>query len=94
MPIPVRALVDRVLADDTGTRALIAAGNEVIVGAIEAGALRTLGESVLRVLTRRGVSVDEATRARVMRCADRATLETWLDRAATAEGAVEVFGEG
>ncbi|MEZ4409568.1 MAG: hypothetical protein R3A52_24310, partial [Polyangiales bacterium] len=94
VPIPVAALVDQVLADDTVARALLAAGNSVIVGAIEAGALRTLRESLLRVLARRGVSVDEATRARVMECADRATLETWLDQAATAQGAAEVFGEG
>lgn len=57
-------------------------------------ALRALGQSVLRVLARRGVNVDEATRARALECADRATLEAWLDRAATAEGAVEVLGEG
>ena len=34
VPIPVRALADQVLADDTVARALIAAGNRVIVGAV------------------------------------------------------------
>ena len=37
VPIPVRALVNRVLADNTVARALIAAGNEVIVGAVQEG---------------------------------------------------------
>ncbi len=37
VPIPVGALVDRVLADDTVARALLAARNAVIVGAIEEG---------------------------------------------------------
>ena len=37
VPIPVAALVDQVLADDTVARALIAARNAVIVGAIEEG---------------------------------------------------------
>ncbi|MEZ4409175.1 MAG: Uma2 family endonuclease [Polyangiales bacterium] len=37
VPIPVRALVDRVLADNTVAKALIAAGNEVIVEAVREG---------------------------------------------------------
>ena len=37
VPIPVAALVDQVLADDTVARALIAAGNAVLAGAIKEG---------------------------------------------------------
>ncbi|MEZ4410265.1 MAG: Uma2 family endonuclease [Polyangiales bacterium] len=37
VPIPVAALVDQVLADDTVARALLAAGNAVLAGAIKEG---------------------------------------------------------
>ncbi len=95
VPLPVAALVDRVLANDTVAKALLAARNRVIEGALaerEArGAQRSLAASVLRVLARRGVHVDEATQARVLDCDDTATLEAWLDRAATATTARDVF---
>ncbi len=93
--IPVGALVDRVLADDTVARALLASRNRVIEGAIREGRAegeaRAMGESLLRVLARRGVTIDDATRARVRACRDVPTLESWIDRAATATQAAEVF---
>ncbi len=95
VPLPVAALVDRVLANDTVARALLVARNRVIEGALaerEArGAQRGLAASVLRVLARRGVHVDAAMQARVLDCDDTATLEVWLDRAATAASALDVF---
>ncbi len=110
VPIPVGALVDRVLADDTVARALLAARNRVIEGALaareqkghkeghkegrEEGALRATAAGLLRVLTRRGVSVDDTARARVLACDDVATLEAWLDRAATATTLDEVLDDG
>ncbi len=82
VPLPVAALVDRVLADDTVAKALLASRNRVIERALaereargEArGEARALGASVLRVLARRNVPVDDATRDRVLDCDDRATL--------------------
>ena len=100
VPVPVAALVDRVLADDTIARSLLASRNRVIERALadreargEArGELRSLAGAVLRVLARKGVSVDDEARARVLDCDDRATLEAWLDRAVTATTVGDVFG--
>jgi predicted transposase YdaD len=54
---------------------------------------RAEGEArfVLRVLARRGVEVPDEVRQRVMSCTDDATLESWLDRALTAESAEDLF---
>ena len=57
------------------------------------GKLEGEGQALLRVLERRGLSPDEATRARVLACADGATLDAWLDRAVTAATLAEVFSE-
>ncbi|MEZ4392905.1 MAG: hypothetical protein R3A48_17600 [Polyangiales bacterium] len=87
--VPVAALIDRVRADDTVARALLASGNRVFEQTLAArearGELAALAASVLRVLARRGVHLDDEVRARVIACDDRATLERWLDRAVTAE---------
>jgi hypothetical protein len=43
------------------------------------------------VAARRGVALTEAERARVLACADLPTLEAWLDGAATATRADDIF---
>ncbi|MFO0648129.1 MAG: Uma2 family endonuclease [Polyangiales bacterium] len=95
VPFPVAALVDRVLADDTVAKALLASKNRVIERELAAretrGVQQSLAAAVLRVLARRGVQLDDATQARVLGCDDTATLEAWLDRAATATRAHDVF---
>jgi hypothetical protein len=99
VPVPVRALVDRVLADDTVAKALLASRNGVIErelaarearGALE-GKAAALAAAVLRVLERRGLAVTDADRARISRCDESATLERWLDLAVTAARASELF---
>ncbi len=52
VPIPVGALVDRVLADDTVARALIAARNPVIEGAIEEGRYAVIARQCARKVGR------------------------------------------
>jgi hypothetical protein len=54
-----------------------------------------LGEArlLLRTLEKRGVAVDEATRARVTACTDTAVLDRWFDRALTATSLDEVFAD-
>lgn len=107
VPLPVAALVNRVVANDTVAKALLAARNHVIEGELAAreaqgvargeargearGKLLGMAAAVLRVLARRGVSVDDAARARVFDCDDAATLERWLDRAITATRADDLF---
>jgi hypothetical protein len=51
-------------------------------------------QALLTVLATRNIPVDEAARARVLGCQDRATLERWIARAVTASALAEVFAEG
>ncbi|MEV6098954.1 hypothetical protein [Nocardia sp. NPDC051981] len=50
-------------------------------------------KALLAVLRSRGITVDESTVARVGACTDIEQLDVWLDRAATARFADEVFGD-
>ena len=58
------------------------------------GKLEGKASALLRVLTRRGIAIDDAMRAGVLACTDATTLDAWLDRAVTAADAAEVFGDG
>ena len=49
-------------------------------------------KALLRVLARRGITVSDVHRERILTCADFATLEAWLDRAVTASSDDEIFG--
>jgi hypothetical protein len=57
------------------------------------GEARGEAKMLLTVLTARGFVVDEATRARVLACADATLLERWGRRAVGAKGLDEVFAE-
>jgi hypothetical protein len=46
---------------------------------------------VLRVLSARGLQVSAEIRERVLSCTDTSQLETWAERAATADSIDEVF---
>ena len=46
--------------------------------------------ALLKVLAAREVSVDDAARRRMVACADVATLDRWLEHAATARSIDEV----
>jgi hypothetical protein len=48
-------------------------------------------KAILTVLAARGLAVDEAIRACVLRCSDAATLGRWLARAVTAASAEEAI---
>ncbi|OJT21354.1 hypothetical protein BO221_26385 [Archangium sp. Cb G35] len=48
------------------------------------GRAEGLSGAVVRILTARGVHVDEAARQRILTCTDMATLERWFDRALNA----------
>jgi hypothetical protein len=47
--------------------------------------------AILRVLARRGVDVDDASRQRIESCTDIEVLGTWLDRSLDAEQASDIF---
>ena len=95
VPLPVAALVDRVLADDTVARGLLASHNAVLERALDEREARgrALGQSqtLLRILARRAIPLDDAATARITACADPDVLDAWIDRALTAATAREVF---
>jgi hypothetical protein len=51
---------------------------------MKVGVAKGRAESVLRLLTVRGVSVDEPSRQRILTCTDLTTLDAWFDRAVNA----------
>ncbi len=55
------------------------------------GLTRGRAEAILRILTARGVRMDEAARQRILACTDMATLDRWLDRALNATTLSEVL---
>lgn len=99
VPIPVSALVDRVAADDTVARSLLAANNQVIERELanreargEAhGMVSGRAASLLVVLAARGIDVDGPTRARIVAETDPTRLGEWIVRAATATSIADVL---
>lgn len=55
------------------------------------GLLRGRAEYLLRILSARGVHVEEEERQRILACAEVATLDRWFDRALTATVLSEVL---
>jgi hypothetical protein len=55
------------------------------------GLLRGRAETVLRLLTGRGLHVDEASRQLILSCSDVATLDRWIDRTLHATSLAEVL---
>jgi hypothetical protein len=49
-------------------------------------------KAILKLLAKRGISMTEAHRERIMACTDLATLDSWFDRALTATAIDELFG--
>jgi hypothetical protein len=48
---------------------------------------------ILRLLTARGVQVDEAARQRILSCTDLETLDRWFDRALNATALRDVLDD-
>jgi predicted transposase YdaD len=59
----------------------------------EEGLARARAEDVLRILTGRGVPLDEAARQRILACTDVAMLDRWFDRALKASTLSEVLDD-
>jgi len=107
VPVPVAAFVDRVLADDTVARALLAAKNRVLAQALleqreegqkegrregkKEGELRATRAMLLTVLEARG-AVTTTQRARVMACERVDELQGWTRRVVTGESVDAVLG--
>ncbi|KFA91696.1 hypothetical protein Q664_20375 [Archangium violaceum Cb vi76] len=59
----------------------------------EQGLQHGLSVGILRILTARGVPVDDAVRQRILTCTDMATLDRWFDRALNATTLSDVLDE-
>jgi predicted transposase YdaD len=59
----------------------------------EEGLTRGRAEGVLRILTARGVRVDETARQRILACTEVVTLDRWFDRALNATTLSEVLDD-
>ncbi|HEX5750112.1 MAG TPA: Rpn family recombination-promoting nuclease/putative transposase [Archangium sp.] len=66
---------------------------EMIEKGVQKGRAEGLSEAILRLLTARGVRVDETVRQRILTCTDIATLDRWFDRALNATTLSDVLDE-
>jgi hypothetical protein len=57
----------------------------------EEGRAEGLAAAIVRVLERRGIEVDDASRARIVSCGDGDTLDVWLDRSVVVATASDLF---
>lgn len=55
------------------------------------GVIRGRAEDILRILTARGVHVDEQARQRILNCTDVATLDRWFDKSLHATTVADVL---
>lgn len=100
-PVPVRALLDAVEADDAVARALLDKGNRVLVQYGDGrerrgerrGEMNAARKHIHVILRARGIAIDEATRARIDERSDLDELERWVERAARVTSASQLFDE-
>jgi hypothetical protein len=97
-PIPVVALLKASAVGAAAVRGLLARKEPELVAMLherEAQGARDGRRAALRaVLAARGVVLTEAQRAAVDACDDRAMLDAWITRSASASVADDVFDEG
>lgn len=55
------------------------------------GVIRGRAEDILRILTARGMHLDEQARQRILTCTDVATLDRWFDKALNATSLADVL---
>jgi Putative restriction endonuclease len=94
-PLAIAALLDAAAADDAVVQALAAKDNPELrkMKAAERleGEAQGIAKSILRVLERRGIAVSEDQRQEILSCTDLDRPNYWLDQAALAATADEVF---
>ena len=57
----------------------------------EGGRAEGLAAAIVKVLERRGIEVDDASRARIVSCGDGDTLDVWFDRSVVVAAASDLF---
>ncbi|WP_395851680.1 hypothetical protein [Cystobacter fuscus] len=68
-------------------------GEQLIEQGLAQGLRQGRAEALLRILTVRGVQVDEVARQRILSCSDMATLDRWLDLSLKATTLSEVLDD-
>lgn len=100
-PIPVKALLDPVVAEQTVAKVLVAKGNPVIEEMREQsraegkaeGKAGGKAEAILEVLAARGLTPSETLRRRILETTDPTLLDLWVRRAVTVATAEELLAE-
>ncbi len=93
VPLPLAALFDPAAARVAITRALEAKDDPVILEIKDRSESQGRAESILTVLSARGLVISEEVRQRILATTEPQTLERWLRRAATISSADELLGE-
>ena len=57
----------------------------------EEGRAEGLAAAIVKVLERRGIEADDASRARITSCGDGDVLDAWLDRSLAVASASDLF---
>ena len=96
-PLPVRALLDAVEADNAVVRAYLHKGHPVVLeygDTREAkGEAKAAREHIELIMQWRGVAMDADAHARIAACTDRAVLKRWVERALHVASASELFDD-
>ncbi|WP_224243797.1 Rpn family recombination-promoting nuclease/putative transposase [Hyalangium gracile] len=80
----VKRVLHSVTSEQRTEELMMTVGEKLIEQGRQQGIALGRAESVLRILTLRGIPVDESARKLVLSCTDLATLGQWFDRALTA----------
>lgn len=96
-PVPVEALYDRDASHRVMLRNLLQRAGYDSIEAIRAQGLHdgiesALVESILDLLSDRGLTLNDEQRARIAACHDRVQLKTWLRAAVRVSDPAELFG--
>ena len=92
-PLPVRALLDAVEADNAVAQALLAKENPVLVHHTETVRNEQTRKILHMLLRDRGIVIDDAAHARIAACGDLDILERWVARAAHVTSASDLFDD-
>jgi hypothetical protein len=98
LPIPVRALADEMLADETVVRVVLARRHPLVVAEIARGEargeLKGRRDALRALLWAKGLATAEGDEARIAACDDVPTLDRWIIAAAGASALRDVYGGG
>ena len=81
---PTQWVIESVAAEQQAEELMKSYADELIEQGWVKGQARGRAEDVLRILTARGIAVDEGASQLILACTDLGTLDRWFDRALNA----------